>query len=103
MKVYLKNMVCQGTRKFVLMEVKKLGLKLESFESGRIEFNQNLTNDEVSQLEKRLGNYGLEMIVDRGNRTVVVPAYQGTDHILEYEYFLESTEAEQLAEAMLVD
>lgn len=103
MKVYLKNMVCQGTRKFVLMELKKLELKLKSFESGRIEFTQNLTNDEVSQLEMRLGKYGLEMIVDRDNMTAVVPAYQGTDHIRDYEYLLESAEVDQFAEAMLVE
>ena len=62
MKVYIKNMVCQGTRKFVLLEIKKLGLSLVSFESGEIEFQNDLSPLETSELEVKLQKYGLEMV-----------------------------------------
>ncbi|HLN21769.1 MAG TPA: hypothetical protein VK213_11810 [Bacteroidales bacterium] len=101
MKIYLKNMVCQGTRKFVLSEVKKMGLELKSFESGSIEFGKDLSVDQEHQLEFRLKNYGLEILVDRDNRLQIMPAYSGTDHISEYEYVLDKTEAEQLTEVTL--
>jgi hypothetical protein len=60
MKIYIKNMVCQGTRKFVLMEIKKLGLNLKSLESGVMEFQNELSPSEEVTLEFRLGKYGLE-------------------------------------------
>lgn len=101
MKIYLKNMVCQGTKKFVLLEVKKLGLKLKSFESGSIEFRKDLSIDEERQLEFSLGKYGLEILVDRDNSARIVPAYSGTDHISEYDHMLDKNEAVKLEEATL--
>lgn len=62
MKIYIKNMVAQGTRKFVLMELKKLGLKLTSFEAGELEFEDELSPAQTTSLEKSLGKYGLEII-----------------------------------------
>jgi hypothetical protein len=59
MKIYIKNMVCQGTRKFVLMEIKKLGLNLKSLESDVMEFQGVLSPSEEVALEFRLGKYGL--------------------------------------------
>lgn len=59
MKIYIKNMVCQGTRKFVLMEIKKLGLNLKSLESDVMEFQGELSPSEELALEFRLGKYGL--------------------------------------------
>ena len=55
MKIYIKNMVAQGTRKFVLMELKKLGLRLISFESGEMVFQDELSAHESAALEKSLG------------------------------------------------
>jgi hypothetical protein len=34
MKIYIKNMVCQGTRFFVIQELEGLGFKYNTFESG---------------------------------------------------------------------
>lgn len=62
MKVYIRNMVAQGTRKFVLMEVKKLGLKLTAFESSELEFQDELTTEASAALEKSLSKYGLELV-----------------------------------------
>lgn len=58
-------MVCQGTRKFVLIELKKLGLKMKSFESGEIEFHRQLTSKETDELIYSLRKYGLEVSVRR--------------------------------------
>lgn len=103
MKIYLKNMVCQGTRKFVLMELKKLGLKLKSFEMGEMEFRRDLSDEEEYQLEISLKKYGLEMIAIRGNEPFLTPSYHGTDHISEYEYLMENSEVQQTADMSLVD
>lgn len=59
MKVFIKNMVCQGTRKFVLQEIKKLGFKLISFDSGEIEFENELMPSEIRILEKSMFKFGL--------------------------------------------
>lgn len=66
MKVYIKNMVCQGTRKFVLQDIKKLGLKLKSFEPGVIEFYRELTRTETDALTCCLMKYGLEISSVKG-------------------------------------
>lgn len=63
MKIFIKNMVCQGTRRFVMMEIKKLGLKLNSFDSGELEFVQDLSPVQTCALERSLNKYGLEMIL----------------------------------------
>jgi hypothetical protein len=62
MKIYIKNMVCQGTRKFVLMEIKKLGLNLKSLELDVLEFQGELSPSQEVALEYRLGKYGLETV-----------------------------------------
>lgn len=61
MKIYIKNMVCQGTRKFVMMEIKRLGLKLISFNSGALEFYGELSPFETCALVSSLNKYGLKV------------------------------------------
>jgi hypothetical protein len=75
MKIYIKNMVCQGTRKFVLMEIKKLGLNLKSLESDMMEFQGELSPSEEVALEYRLGKYGLETVREV-NLPEFVPLYK---------------------------
>lgn len=65
MKIYIKNMVCQGTRKFVLMEIKKLGLKLSSFIAGELDFQTTLSTNEAKSVELSLRKYGLELMFDK--------------------------------------
>ncbi|HEX2974698.1 MAG TPA: hypothetical protein VHO68_02080 [Bacteroidales bacterium] len=67
MKVYIRNMVCQGTRKFVLMELRKMGLNINSFENDEIEFQRELSSEEAHQLIKALGKYGLSVIHEKTN------------------------------------
>jgi hypothetical protein len=62
MKVYLKNMVCQGTRPEVISELEKLGFRFRSFEANEIDFEKYLSIKEINQLEQSLSQYGLELV-----------------------------------------
>src|SRR5512133_2072141 len=62
MKIYIKNMVCQGTKFFVLYELEKLGLKYRSFQLGEIEFIEDLSLAQMTKLDELLRKYGLEVI-----------------------------------------
>jgi hypothetical protein len=61
MKIYIKNMVCQGTKFFVLLEMEKLGIKFNKFELGEIEIEEDLTLLEIRRLDYALRKYGLEV------------------------------------------
>jgi hypothetical protein len=61
MKIYLKNMVCQGSRFFVLHELERLGLKYKTFELGEIDFENDLSQEEMKTLDLSLRKYGLEL------------------------------------------
>ena len=62
MKIYIKNMVCQGTKFFVLLEMEKLGIKFNRFELGEIEIDDDLTLLEIRRLDYALRKYGLEVV-----------------------------------------
>jgi hypothetical protein len=59
MKIYIKNMVCQGTKLFVLHELERLGLKYNKFELGEIDFKEDLSLAEIKELDRSLHKYGL--------------------------------------------
>jgi len=61
MKIYIKNMVCRGTRSFVIRELEELGFKYNNFESGVIEFEENLSPSERRKLYQSFQQYGLEV------------------------------------------
>ncbi len=61
MKVYLKNMVCQGSRFFVIHELNKLGLKYKTFELGEIDFENEPSPELLKNLDQSLRKYGLEL------------------------------------------
>jgi hypothetical protein len=69
MKVYLKNMVCQGSRFFVIHELNKLGLKYKTFELGEIDFENEPSPELLKKLDQSLRKYGLELSL-RKNRLV---------------------------------
>jgi hypothetical protein len=75
MKIYIKNMVCQGTRKFVLMEIKKLGLKLSSFIAGELDFQKILSPSEKESVELSLKKYGLELMFDKPENRIPYSLY----------------------------
>jgi hypothetical protein len=61
MKVYIKNMVCLGTRSFVIQELKGLGFAYNTFEYGEIDFEENLSRAERKKLNQSMQQYGLEL------------------------------------------
>lgn len=55
-------MVCQGTKLFVLHELDSLGIMYRSFGLGEIDFDEDLSLDEIKKLDSSLRKYGLEII-----------------------------------------
>jgi hypothetical protein len=68
MKIYIKNMVCQGTRIFVLQELEKLGYKYSTFDSGELDFKKDLSQSEIKNLSHSLRKYGLVLTFGRTNQ-----------------------------------
>lgn len=62
MKIYIKNMVCQGTRNFVLLELKKLEINYSKFELGEIDLENDLSLKDIKRLDTSLRKYGLEIV-----------------------------------------
>jgi hypothetical protein len=61
MKIYIKNMVCLGTRYFVIQELEALGHSYHIFKSGVITFEKDLSRAERKKLDKSMQQYGLEL------------------------------------------
>jgi hypothetical protein len=62
MKIFIKNMVCQGTKLSVQHELDKLGINRTSFRLGEIDLDEDLSLDEIIRLDSALRKYGLEII-----------------------------------------
>jgi AraC family transcriptional regulator len=62
MKIYIKNMVCQGTKHVVHLELKRLGIGYKKFELGEIDLEEDLSLAEIRQLDDSLRRYGLAII-----------------------------------------
>jgi hypothetical protein len=60
MKVYIENMVCQGTRQLLLLEFGKLGIAINTFGSGEIEFKKDLSASEIEKLDHSFEKIGLK-------------------------------------------
>jgi hypothetical protein len=65
MKIYIRNMVCQGTGIFVLRELEKLGYKYNILESGELYFKKDLSLSEIKKLSHSLRKYGLVLALDK--------------------------------------
>jgi hypothetical protein len=61
MTVEIKNMVCEGTKSFVMQEMERLGLKYHKFEAWTIEFKEDLSLTDMRKLGDSLYQYGLEL------------------------------------------
>jgi len=76
MEIYIKNMVCRGTKPLVLQELGKLGLTCKTFEFGKLEFERDLSQSEIQVLELSLSQYGLKLAISekshRGSTKMVV-------------------------------
>jgi hypothetical protein len=62
MKMHILNMVCLGTKTFVLKEFEKLGIKFSRFEMSEIELEEDLTLPQINILDHALRQYGLEVV-----------------------------------------
>lgn len=96
-------MVCQGTRKYVLLELKKLGLKLKSFETGEIEFHRELSQKETEDLVLSLRKYGLEVLsLKRRHMKNTSVAFHSPEPVNPLvEYIIEEKEVEMKEEPIL--
>lgn len=61
MNVFIKNMVCTGTKAFVFLEMKRLGLSYRKLELGEVDIEEPLTIEDVRKLDSSLRKYGLEV------------------------------------------
>jgi hypothetical protein len=61
MKIYIKNMVCIGTKSLIIKELENLGFSYNSIDPGVIDFKKDLSLNEIRQLNQALGEYGLEV------------------------------------------
>jgi hypothetical protein len=61
MKIFIKNMVCNGTRSYVIQELEELGFKYSTFESGEIDFVKDLSKSDKNKIDQSLQKYGLEL------------------------------------------
>jgi hypothetical protein len=67
MKIYIKNMVCLGTRSFVIEELEGLGFNYNTFESGEIDFEEDLSRAERKKIYKSMQQYGLVLSFGKSN------------------------------------
>lgn len=61
MKIFIKNMVCNGTRSFVIKELEGLGITYNTFKSGVIEIVEDLSRADRKKLDQSMQQYGLEL------------------------------------------
>jgi hypothetical protein len=67
MKIYIKNMVCQGTKVLLIKELEKLDFKCRSFEGNEIYFENDLSLKEINLLDRSLDKYGVEIKLKESN------------------------------------
>ena len=65
MKIYIKNIVCHGTRLLIIQELKRLGFNFRSFESGEIDLEKDLSLSEIKIIHDTLHEFGLDVIFMR--------------------------------------
>lgn len=70
MKLYIKNMVCNRCRFVVRTELEKLGYKPSSVELGEVEFNNELSKQDITRIENKLHEFDFELIDDSKKKTI---------------------------------
>ncbi len=70
MKVGISNMVCPRCIEAVEGIVKEMGLPANHVELGSIELAKKLTEDELTELQKKLNTRGFDLIFDRETEIV---------------------------------
>jgi YesN/AraC family two-component response regulator len=72
-------MVCQGTKPYVLLELRKLGIRFSKFELGEIELESDLSITEIRKLDDSLRQYGLAIMF---RKSKIVEKIRNTIHDL---------------------
>lgn len=62
MKLYIKNMVCIRCQMVVKAELEKLGLNYVNVKLGEADIIENITSDQIGQLDHALKKSGLELM-----------------------------------------
>ena len=88
MKLYIKNMVCSRCKMVVKSALEKQGILPASIELGEVELNQQITKDQLQQLDKALKQLGFEIIddhksqiIERIKNTIVVLVHHSKENI----------------------
>ncbi len=72
MEIFIKNMICHGSKVIVLFELRKMGLDYISFDLGKIELVRDLTPVELDKLDSTLTRYGLKIVLNESNLVSVI-------------------------------
>lgn len=70
MKLYIKNMVCSRCKMVVKLELEKAGLKPLTVELGEVEMEDDLSKEQLLQLDTKLKALGFELIDDKKSQTI---------------------------------
>jgi len=79
MKIYIKNMVCRGTRLLIIQELERLGFSYNAIELEMIDFKKDLSLNELNELYQALNQYGL--VVTFRDIRIVSPGYMNSEKI----------------------
>jgi len=86
-ELYIKNMVCKCCIRVVEMELEKSGLRPLYIDLGRVRIRGKLNEDAKKDLDLRLQEYGLGLLLDRRTRIVekvknyVISSIQNPEHL----------------------
>src|ERR1017187_3801824 len=88
MKLYIKNMVCSRCKMVVNDELIKFDLHPKNIELGEVEIDEELNNQQKSQLNMILQSFGFELIDDKKSlliekikNTIVDLVHYSKDHL----------------------
>ena len=70
MTLHIKNMVCLRCKMTVESELKRLGFDPLSIELGEVVFKQNLSSEQVYDIEEALKAYDFEVIPDKRSQII---------------------------------
>jgi len=65
MKLFIKNMVSNRCKIRVQLEIEKLGLHCSALELGEVNLEENLSTEQLEQLNTKLTKIGLALISDK--------------------------------------
>lgn len=65
MKIYIKNIMCQGTKLLIIQELERLGINFRLFELGGIDLEKDLSLAEIKKLDDTFRKYELDVIFIR--------------------------------------